>query len=421
MNRYPRIWRPYFLIFLIYQAKSWSLNKSLMTGPNVGIRTNNGTMLISFSSNHKSYGLFVDAIERGTPRVMQGCKYQLEGDRWNCDNISKLRSLNKILMTGPKFGILTDNATMLIPFSTNHKWYGLFMDAIGRGAQRAMQECQYQFQWDRWNCDITSAPLLHSEQLGATKEAAFVQSITSAGVMYSLIRQCSSGSYNVCSCDKSKQGREGGYDWIWGGCSDDVKVGERVARTLLDTLVTKRDGAAAMHLHNNMAGRKAVSKSMRMMCKCHGPTGSCSWKTCWKELPKFRKIGRYLKRRYSYGLRLDFNEKLKDENDPRRRSMFPVLPGSSLVYIERSPNHCKANKTYGISGTLNRECSRRHKAGKVRRSERKSCRNLCRRCGYSVQKRTVEITSTCNCKFRWCCKVNCDTCVVYEDRYFCVK
>lgn len=160
---------------------------------------------------------------------------------------------------------------------------------------------------------------------------------------------------------------------------------------------------------------------MRMMCKCHGPTGSCSWKTCWKELPKFRKIGRYLKKRYSYGLRLDFNEKLKDENDPRRRSMFPVLPGSSLVYIERSPNHCKANKTYGISGTLNRECSRRHKAGKVRRSERKSCRNLCRRCGYSVQKRTVEITSTCNCKFRWCCKVNCDTCVVYEDRYFCVK
>lgn len=45
----------------------------------------------SFSLMLQSYGLFVDAIERGTPRVMQGCKYQLEGDRWNCDNISKLR------------------------------------------------------------------------------------------------------------------------------------------------------------------------------------------------------------------------------------------------------------------------------------------------------------------------------------------
>lgn len=47
----------------------------------------------SFSLMLQSYGLFMDAIERGTPRVMQGCKYQLEGDRWNCDNISKLRQV----------------------------------------------------------------------------------------------------------------------------------------------------------------------------------------------------------------------------------------------------------------------------------------------------------------------------------------
>lgn len=38
------------------------------------------------------------------------------------------------------------------------------MDSIGRGAQRATQECQYQFQWERWNCDITSAQLMQSEQ-----------------------------------------------------------------------------------------------------------------------------------------------------------------------------------------------------------------------------------------------------------------
>jgi hypothetical protein len=120
-------------------------------------------------------------------------------------------------------------------------------------------------------------------------------------------------------------------------------------------------------------------------------------------------------------LYFDFNEKMKDENDPRRRSLFPVPSGSSLVYIERSPNYCKANETYGIRGTLNRECSRRHKTEKVRRSERNSCRNLCQWCGYSVQKRTVEITSTCNCKFMWCCQVNCDICVVHQNKYFCAK
>lgn len=330
-------------------------------------------------------------------------------------------SLNKILMTGPKFGILTENATLLMSLSSSHKGYGLFMDSIGRGAQRATQECQYQFQWERWNCDITSAQLMQSEQPRATKETAYVQAITSAGVMYDLTRQCSSGFYNVCSCDGSKQGERGGYDWNWGGCSDNVKVGEKAAKKLLDTLVTKRDGAAAMHLHNNMAGRKAVTKTMRFVCKCHGITGSCSLRTCWKELSKFRKIGRYIKRKYHHALQLDWNEKMKDENDPRRRSLFPVLPGSSMIYIEKSPNYCKANKTLGIPGTMNRQCSRRHKTRKVPRSERRSCRNVCRECGYRVQKTTVEILSTCNCKFKWCCKVNCDTCVVYEDRYHCVK
>lgn len=166
---------------------------------------------------------------------------------------------------------------------------------------------------------------------------------------------------------------------------------------------------------------QAVTKTMRFVCKCHGITGSCSLRTCWKELAKFRKIGRYIKRKYQHALQLDWNEKMKDENDPRRRSLFPVLPGSSMIYIEHSPDYCKPNKTLGIPGTMNRQCSRRHKTRKVPRSERRSCRNVCRVCGYQVQKTTVEILSTCNCKFKWCCRVNCDTCVVYEDRYHCVK
>ncbi|XP_061175180.1 protein Wnt-8b-like [Saccostrea echinata] len=352
MKKYLHIWRAYFVIFFMYQANSWSLNK--------------------------------------------------------------------ILMTGPKFGILTDNATALISFSSSNKGYGLFMDAIGQGAQKAIRECQYQFQWDRWNCDITSAPLLQRGKTRATKETAFVQAITSAGVMHALTRQCSSGFYNVCSCDESKQDERGGYDWNWGGCSDNVKVGGRVTKTLLDNLVTKRDDAAVMHLHNNNAGRKAVTRTMRVMCKCHGPTASCTLKTCWKELASFRKVGRHIKQKYRHALQLDLQEKMKDENDPRQRRLLPVLPGGSLVFIEQSPNYCHRNEAEGILGTLNRQCSRRHKTKKVPGSERKSCRNLCRACGYRVQKRALEINSTCDCKFQWCCSVKCEPCVVQEDRYYCV-
>ena len=45
------------------------------------------------------------------------------------------------------------------------------MDSIGRGAQRATQECQYQFQWERWNCDVTSSTLLQTEQPKGTGSA----------------------------------------------------------------------------------------------------------------------------------------------------------------------------------------------------------------------------------------------------------
>ena len=45
------------------------------------------------------------------------------------------------------------------------------MDSIGRGAQRATQECQYQFQWERWNCDVTSSTLLQTEQPKGTRSA----------------------------------------------------------------------------------------------------------------------------------------------------------------------------------------------------------------------------------------------------------
>lgn len=43
---------------------------------------------------------------------------------------------------------------------------------------------------------------------------------------------------------------------------------------------------------------QVVRSSLSTACKCHGVSGSCSIKTCWKALPDFDKIGATLKERY---------------------------------------------------------------------------------------------------------------------------
>lgn len=41
-----------------------------------------------------------------------------------------------------------------------------------------------------------------------------------------------------------------------------------------------------------------VKNSLRTDCKCHGVSGSCAMKTCWKSLPSFRVIGDLLMKKY---------------------------------------------------------------------------------------------------------------------------
>lgn len=45
---------------------------------------------------------------------------------------------------------------------------------------------------------------------------------------------------------------------------------------------------------------------------------------------------------------------MKDENDFRWCSLFLVLFGSSMIYIEKFFNYCKVNKILGIFGIMNR-------------------------------------------------------------------
>lgn len=45
--------------------------------------------------------------------------------------------------------------------------------------------------------------------LPANRETAFVHAISSAGVMYTLTRNCSLGDFDNCGCDDSRNGQLG--------------------------------------------------------------------------------------------------------------------------------------------------------------------------------------------------------------------
>lgn len=90
------------------------------------------------------------------------------------------------------------------------------------------------------------------------------------------------------------------YEWT--GCSDNVIFGYKLSKTFVDSdekIVTKSqhflDAAKPnklMNIHNNEVGRRIILKNMKQVCKCHGVSGSCSIKVCWKVMPEFRKIGK---------------------------------------------------------------------------------------------------------------------------------
>lgn len=285
------------------------------------------------------------------------------------------------------------------------------------GVEEVLKECRSHFTDRRWNCSgVTIADVFQNERMlkAGNRESSYLQAVSSAGVAHQITRDCSKGTREECGCDNRPQGRgtaPGELSWEWGGCSDDFRYGIQFSKDFMDpSRSSEKSLSYYVRRHNNDAGRRVIISKMDKTCKCHGVSGSCTVKVCWRTMPKMKAIATELRRKYEHAIKVKLNRnktkltrlsrgrrgrKSNKRNSNRRPS------SSSLVYAEDSPDFCKPDSRYGILGTHGRSCNKTS-------SGTAGCSQMCCGRGYNTVNRLDDVK--CNCQFIWCCHVKCDWC-----------
>ncbi|CAH8548124.1 unnamed protein product [Dicrocoelium dendriticum] len=126
--------------------------------------------------------------------------------------------------------------------------------AMLEGTHLGLHECMHQFQHEQWNCSAvnilyqmrgkptstSSLPAISGMEgilQRGSREAAFLSSTWSAGVVQAITRACSRGQMATCDCDpQRREGQDQDAEGVftWGGCSDPIKFGMRLTRLFLD-------------------------------------------------------------------------------------------------------------------------------------------------------------------------------------------
>ncbi|CAH2104954.1 unnamed protein product [Euphydryas editha] len=261
--------------------------------------------------------------------------------------------------------------------------------------QQAIAACEETFQYDRWNCSlIYNKKSKRSIFKKIYRETAFIYALVAASLTHAVARGCSSGDLIRCSCLGSFQNDT----HLRGGCGDDFKYGKRFTNNFLEWKQAGNDQIAEILKQDVNIGIDAVGEQLKEVCKCHGFSGSCTTKTCWKRLGPFNSAMGLLKKHYHHAIKRKLvNYTTKRAITPKVRRKMEI-DRQKLVYLQKTPNLCVSTK--------GRICKDRH-----------NCATLCCGRGFIVGKKSVS--SRCRCRMVDCCLVKCDTCVEEVDFYTC--
>ena len=151
-----------------------------------------------------------------------------------------------------------------------------------------------------------------------------------------------------------------------------------------------------MSKRNNEVGANRAYTAKDIRCKCHGPSGSCSAKTCWYELPEMEKVGSELKSLYYQAQQVKWRQRRDCTSQPLQCGieLFAKYPQRGtrdnnkkeikpLIFMTKSPNFCEPNEKKGILGTSGRECN-------ANSDGPDGCKELCCKRGFYSTNKTVR-------------------------------
>lgn len=227
-----------------------------------------------------------------------------------------------------------------------------------------------------------------------------------------------------------------------------------------------------------------VRDAIQKRCRCHGLSGSCQYQTCWDQLQDFdtitsklrylylfnsikaqvenlgtfEKPDLYLIRSHPFPERvpigrnaLEMPKRLTSWTDSRSLMDLKTLTDLSLgtnrltpqdlIYLNESPDYCEALPTINFIGTRGRTCVLTNNItenSNATQTDFKNaelleganhnhqslngvpgpCQQLCCNRGYH-SKLVLDMVS-CNCRFKFCCRVECEHCVRQRSQHFCL-
>eukprot|EP00794_Sanderia_malayensis_P006993 gene6993-7778_t len=291
--------------------------------------------------------------------------------------------------------------------------------AVVRGLGKGIKTCQKLFEHERWNCTPKGDPvqqgILGYVMARVSREAAFMYAMASAGITHWVTHECYWGRLSDCFCNSKLAGKWHKDEFKW-ECDMNVALGMKVSRKVMEDGLLKRDAEALMNRHNSDVGRLAVKHNMALQCKCFGLSGVCTSKTCHKAImPREELVGRWLKEKYKEAVKVVASRRSNRSGYPKslvtQQGKTVQADQMHLIYLEESPNYCKRNPEKGSLGTKGRRCNNTNTV------QSNSCKLLCCGRGYDTHVQTTQ--QKCNCKFKWCCEVECEQCKSTCNVYTC--